>query len=488
MEGFKKENIFKILYVIAAIVFVSPSIDYLFKYKTVFDFRQWFKYLLDDSDRWNQTFLYIAILLVITIIYILIIKYREKLFKNIKQILIYTGVIGFIYLFTIPFMCSDVFYYMGIGRIDSAYNQNPYYTTIKEYVDENKDEVPEIRKDTVLLQGYINDWSEDTTVYGPVWQLVCKGLSFLSFGNLDVGVLIFRLVNLTVHLLNCYLIYKITGKKIFALIYGLNPFVFIEGIMSVHNDIFVVMFTLLSLYFMLKKKKIALSMVALAFATGIKYFSILLAPFILIYYFRKETPLKRFLKCLKFGSVFLIALIIPYLLYIKDFSVLSGMITQQTKIAKSIYIPLTEFFEDVSVSTISLVLLSSFVIIYFFTCLTVLFKKKITFRELMQKYNIFLIVFLFVLITQFQIWYLMWLIPVFMWQKANNVKLIVSILIISEFANTVFLINGEGYQNGTPFVLVLYTLILAAAVIIEKLSNKRKVECFKKAYLKEEEN
>lgn len=481
-----KGNALKILYLIATIVFVVPSISYLINNRTVFDFKQWFKYFLDDSDRGIQTITYIIILLIITILYVLIIKNRKKLFKNIKGVLVYTGVIGFIYLFTIPFMCSDVFYYMGVGRVDAQYNQNPYYTTIKEYVDENKDKNPEIKKDTVLLQGYINDWGDSTVVYGPVWQLICKGVSILSFGDVNIGLLMFKILNLVIHIFNCYLIYKLTGKKIFAIIYGLNPFVLIEAIMAVHNDIFVVMFTLLSLYFMLKKKKIGISMGFLALATAIKYFSVILLPFMLVYYFRKEkTIFNRFAKCMQYGLIFIGIVILPYLFYIRDLNVLSGIITQQTKIAKSIYIPIMQFFENVDIDQLSGLLLKAFVIIYFFSCLRILFKKELTFRYVMQKYNIFLLVFLFVLITQFQIWYLMWLIPVFMWQNANNLKLMVGIWLISEFANTVFLANGEGYTNGTPFVIVMITLILGLAVFIEKQSIKRKIICFKKK-LKEE--
>lgn len=486
----KKTGIFKYLYIIVSLVFILPSLRYLVEHKTVLGFDKWFLFLLNDSSRETQTIQYIFILALITIVYILIIKYRQKLFDNIKKILIFTGIIGLIYVFSIPFTSSDIFYYMGVGRIDSAYGQNPYYTTIREFVDENsksEEQREKLEKDTVLIEANQGDWADTTVVYGPVWQLVCKTLTIFSFGNVDIGLLIFKIVNLIIHIFNCYLIYKLTGKKVFAIIYGLNPFILIEAIMCVHNDIFVILFTLLSLYFMLKKRKLAISMGFLALATGIKYFSIMLLPFMLIYYFRKEKPLIRFVNCLKYGVIFVIVLIIPYLLYIKDFSILSGMLTQQTKIAKSIYIPITEFFKNVTLSDISTFLLYAFAIVYFFTCLTLLFKKKITFSNVTRKYMIFLLIFVFGLITQFEPWYLMWLIPVFMWQSSSNIKLIILIGIIVEFANSVFLLNGEGFENGTPFVLVMYTLILASALVIEKQKNKRKMECFTKR-LKEEKN
>lgn len=477
-NNIKKENILKILYIISSILFIVPSIKYIAKNGTIYKFDEWFKFMLNNSNRESQTIWYIIILSLITIFYILIIKNRNKIFKNIKSIISYVAIIGAIYVFMIPFTCSDVFYYLGVGRIDGTYNQNPYYTTIKEYVDNNKSE--ELTTDTVLMQGYINDWGDTTVVYGPVWQLICKGVSTLSFGNIDIGLLIFKILNLIIHILNCYLIYQITGKKIFALIYGLNPFVLIEGIVCVHNDIFVVLFMLLAIYMVYKKKNILASTIFLGLATGMKYFSILLLPFIIIYYFRKEKPLKRFINCIKYGMIFLVSLLVPYLLYAKDFTILSGMQAQQDKVAKSIYIPISEYFSNISIDKLSSMLLAIFVIIYFFTCLTLLFKKKILFREMMQKYNIFLLIFLFALITQFQPWYLMWLFTSLMWQKPNTLKVMVAIGIIAEFANSVFLLNGEGFTNGTPFVLIMYTLILAVALYIEKQSQIRKNKCYLK--------
>lgn len=53
-----------------------------------------------------------------------------------------------IFIAVIPFTCSDVFYYLGVGRLDSKYHQNPYYTTIKEFVDSG-DNNKYLEQDTV---------------------------------------------------------------------------------------------------------------------------------------------------------------------------------------------------------------------------------------------------------------------------------------------------------------------------------------------------
>ena len=422
----KESIILKILFVLACVMFAVPSIEYYINNKTVFQFDQWFKFLLNNSDRFDQTIIYLIVLTILTILYIILIKNRKKIFKNTKTMFIFIAIIAVIFVAVIPFTCSDVFYYLGIGRINNEYGQNPYYTTIKDFVDAG-DNSQYLSQDTVLAQGYINDWADSTVVYGPIWTLICNIVAGLSFGNIDIGLLVFKMINVIVHICNCYLIYKITNKKIFALIYGLNPFVLIEGIACVHNDMLVVLFILLTLYFLLKRKNLVVSLIFLALATTIKYFPILLLPFIIIYHFRKEKPLKRFGKCIQYGLIFAIFVIIPYILYIRDIEVFAGIFTQQEKLAKSIYIIATEYFESIPnvVNQLKKLLLGAFVIIYAAVCIVLLNKKEISFRNQMRKYEYFLVAFLFLLITNFQPWYILWLFPCMMWQKSEDINTII---------------------------------------------------------------
>ena len=171
--------------------------------------------------------------------------------------MIFVTIISLIFVIVIPFFSSDVFYYLGIGRLDGKYHQNPYYTTIKGYVDNSNSNY---ENDTVLMQGYYNDWSDTTVVYGPIWTLICRMVSLISFGNIDIGLFAFKILNLLIHLCNCYLLYKISNKKIFSLLYGINPFILIEAIAHVHNDIFIIFFTLLAFYFLIKKKNLKLDL------------------------------------------------------------------------------------------------------------------------------------------------------------------------------------------------------------------------------------
>lgn len=466
----KTNKLVKIIFIIASILFAMPSIIYFIQKKTVLQFEPYFQFLYNAQvSRATQTILYIVILAILAVAYFAIVKRRKEIFKNIKEVFIFIAIISLIFVAVLPFTSSDIFYYLGVGRIDSTYHQNPYYTTIKEFVEQGENS-KYLQTDKVLEQGYNNYWADTTVVYGPVWQLVCKLVAGVSFGNIDFALLIFKLLNAFVHLCNCYLIYKISHKKIFTLLYGLNPLVLIEGIACVHNDIFVALFMLLALYFLTQKKNLVATVAFLAIATAIKYFAIILLPFVIIYYFKEEKPLKRFEKCIQYGLIFLIVFAIPYIFYVRDAQVLSGLFVQQEKLAKSFYIILNEYFKgpDIPATTVNHILLGAFTIIYFFTCIVLLNKKEICLRNEMKKANYFVMAFLFLLITNFQPWYVIWLFPLLMWQSSENIKWIPQIAIITEFANSIFLTYGEGWQNGVPFTFILIVGSLGIWIINQK--------------------
>lgn len=476
---YKKSLIY--LFLISCVLFAIPSIIYMVQNKTVFEFEPYFKFLLNNTNRIDQTIIYIIILGLMTFFYWKVIKNRKNIFPTTKKMFIWIAIISIIFIAVLPFMCSDIFYYLGIGRLAGTYDQNPYYVTISDFIEQGNNKQL-LETDTVLGQGYINDWGDTTVVYGPIWTLICQIIGAISFGNIDIGLLVFKIVNTIIHILNAYLIYKISNKKSFTLLYALNPFILIEGISSVHNDIFVVFFVLLALYFLVKKKKIIYTIIFLALATAIKYFTIILLPFVIIYYFRKENTKTRFIKCIEYGLIFLIVLIIPYLIYIQDMQVFAGLFTQQGKLAKSIYIIITEYFTSPEglADTVKNTLLGIFTIIYGAYCIILLNKKGISFRKEMQNANYFIMFFLFFLITNFQPWYIMWLFPLIIWQKEENIKWIIQISLTAEFANSVFLAYSEGWQNGTPFVYILTTLSLVMYIVNIKNKEKRR----KKALVK----
>ena len=114
-------------------------------------------------------------------------------------------------------------------------------------------------------------------------------LSKIAGDNINISLFVFKLFNLIIHLINMYLIYIITNKKkVFALIYGINPFVLFELLSNVHNESLMILFMLCAMYFLIKKKRLIPSIIMLALATTVKYIAILIVPFVVIYFLKDK--------------------------------------------------------------------------------------------------------------------------------------------------------------------------------------------------------
>lgn len=474
-----KKNVLKLSFVFISILFVIPSAIYLITNKTVLNFTEEFCFFLTKNiDNLYQSIAYFVIIFLFILCYYLIIKNRKKIFENEKQIYSFVLIISLIFVFSLPFMSSDVFYYLGVGRLASKYHQNPYYIDIRTYIDANE---INIQNDTVMQKGYNNYWAGTTVVYGAFWTIISTLVSFLSFGNINLGLLIFKLLNVLIHVGNCYLLYKISKKKIFPILYGLNPFILIEGIVNVHNDMFVIFFMLLSLYMLLKEKNLILSILFLALAADIKYFPILLLPFIIIYYYRDKDIKTRLLKCIQYGIIFVIIFIIPYLIYIKDWKVFLGLFEQRNRISKGIYVYISNFFNNPP-NLIDIIKNMSFLIFtmfYIIDCIALLFKKRINMNKIMRLLFKYIIIFIFVLITNFQTWYFIWLVPFLIWQKSENIKLIIQMQIMTLIANIVFLIYSENFYYGIPFFMILFTGILSCIIYNKNKEIENIKKCIK---------
>lgn len=463
-----RKRTIQILLILLSIMFTIPSIIYLIQNKTVYEYDTYFKFLLNlINSKKIQTLIFIILYVLISLIYLALVK-KSKQFKNIKEILILVGIVSIIFAIVLPFTSSDIFYYMGTGELDSRYNQNPYYVSMEEYYTQNQENI----QDEILQKGAVSYWRKTTVVYGPIWTLICKMLTFISFKNITLCLYIFKLANVIAHCINCYLIYKITNKKSFACIYGLNPFILLEGITNVHNDIIVITFILLGLYFLLKKKNLLVATIFLSLATGIKYFAIMLLPiFILTYYKNEENLGKRFKYCLKYGIIFVAILAIAYLIYFRDFNILKAMLVQDTKYTKSLHlITLTYFGTDISV-TLKNIMMIIFILGYVKFAIDLLTQKEINLRKTMQKYNLLLLFFMLVL-TSFQPWYIIWLFATFMWQKPKMIKKIINLSLVSQLGNCAFMLNVESYVYDIYFIGIIVFCYLILDIITEKKERK----------------
>lgn len=383
------------------IMLILPSLKYWIEHKTVLGFDTYFDFTFEtegenksfiekllernnkeiNDEKFYPTLAYIAIFSIISIIYLIILK-RKRIFNNIKKLLLYIGIIGSIFTIMLPWTSSDIFFYMGLGEINSIYKQNPYYVTIKEYFEKN----PDIKNDDIMAQANSNVWAKTTAVYGPLEQLILSAITFISLKNINLCLFLFKIINVILHMLNCYLIYKITKKLKWAIVYGMNPFIFFEFIGNVHNDIILVFFVLLGIYFLLKKKKLIPTIICLAFATGIKYFTVLLLPIAILYHYRNEKKItKKILQCFKYGMLFLLIVALEYIIYAKDLSIITAMMVQTERYYRSIYSGyfLTHRLVFLVPKVRDLLMLTT-IILYFIICIQMLVNKNNRFYKMVR--------------------------------------------------------------------------------------------------------
>ena len=136
---------------------------------------------------------------------------------------------------------------------------------------------------------------------------------------------------------------------------------------------------------------------------------------------------------------------------------------------------LIDYFKDIPniIENTKKVLLGSFVIIYFFICVILLNKKEIKFRTEMKTMNYLIIAFLFLLITNFQPWYIMWIFPFIIWQKADIIKTMIGMSILSQLANCIIIMYEENWHYGTPFIFTLIVGTLMYYIIQKNNRSKR---------------
>mgnify|MGYP004604147373 FL=1 len=456
-------------YIIVSILLVIPSIIYLIRNGTIIGFNLYFNFFLNDkTNKIISTTCYFLLMIVLAVLYIIMIK-SKNIFENISDVIKYIIVINMVFILMTPWTSSDIFYYMGVGELDGEYKQNPYYVTIEQYYSENINDI----NDEIMKQAKENVWANTTVVYGPVSQVIFKIFTQISNKKIDICLLVFKLVNSVIHILNCYLIYVLSKKKIFSLIYGLNPLILIEFIGNAHNDIILVLFVLLAIYFILKKNNLKLSIFFLALATGMKYFSILLLPFLIMYYYRKNKKIKnRILLCIRYGIIFLFLIILEYAFYFKDFSILLGIITQTSKYSKSIYSAILLKNEELMI-LLRTIVMCLFLVYYIKTFIEMLIEDKIKWRNIIKEYNNILFLALLML-TTFQQWYLIWLFPTLIWEKRKKINNLVAITIITELANTIYMYKSECYIYDGIFIGIIIIFMFFKIVFDKIIINYKK--------------
>lgn len=173
-------------------------------------------------------------------------------------------------------LSKDVFDYIVQGRLLAVQRVNPF--TIPA------DRFPE--DEFVRAMG----WPQFTTLYGPGWVSTAGILAFVSPASLAGSVVVYKVLFLLAHLLNGALVGAIRrgwGRRALEgeILYLWNPLILAQVAGDAHNDVFLMMWVLLGLFFWQRATALGaafervIGVVCLSVSVLIKYVT---APFLLL--------------------------------------------------------------------------------------------------------------------------------------------------------------------------------------------------------------
>lgn len=186
-------------------------------------------------------------------------------------------------LFTYPINATDIFRYVIRGRIASVYGQNPFVVPAASFTSDP----------FILLTG---EWANETSPYGPVWELVAAGLTAISGDSLLVGVLLFKLLALACFSIMTALIWSLLPKNhsrvAYTLLWAWNPALFLIFVVDGHNDAVMLLWLVLG-YWLARRGCVVSGFLVMSLAALTKPIAILALPFFFLEFFRHMAASRR---------------------------------------------------------------------------------------------------------------------------------------------------------------------------------------------------
>ena len=202
-------------------------------------------------QRFWSVLVYIFIILLLFYFYVYFQKKKINVLKT-------AFLIGMITLFSYPFLSHDFFNYLFDAKILTFYGKNPYQFSALDFPNDSW---------TRFMH-----WTHRTYPYGPTFLPITLIPSFLSFGKFFLAFVLFKLTWFLFYFLMVYFSYK-TDKK-WSVVLAFHPLIIVEGLINNHNDLIALSFSVLAVYFLIKKRDKLVSAFFFVLGGGIKYFSL----------------------------------------------------------------------------------------------------------------------------------------------------------------------------------------------------------------------
>src|SRR5262249_11244574 len=136
-------------------------------------------------------------------------------------------------------------------------------------------------------------WLDIPVPYGFLFSLLARGIAWLGHGNLWLTLGLFSLLNLLMHAGTALVLWKAatalphTRGKVLLYIYCWNPFIVLQNLADLHNDVIVGFLVVLAAYLLLKGRAVW-TLPLLVAAALIKYATLVLIPFALLFLLRSK--------------------------------------------------------------------------------------------------------------------------------------------------------------------------------------------------------
>lgn len=253
----KKINLILTNYFFLLLIFIFYSYFLVDPNFTLFNHSLWtdFRNFVINIGYYRRDLSWMIYLFLILLLFF----FHHQLTKNYQKlnlrILIFS--LGFLTLFSYPFLSHDFFNYMFDARIFTYYNKNPYLYKALDFP-----------SDSWLR---FMHWTHRSYPYGPVFLLISFLPSFLSFGKFILNFFLFKLIWIMFFIVSIYLLNKLNKK--WAVFFATHPLVIIEGLINAHNDLVALSLAIFGIYLLVKEKKI-FSRILFLLSAGIKYLTI----------------------------------------------------------------------------------------------------------------------------------------------------------------------------------------------------------------------
>ncbi|MFR0822203.1 MAG: hypothetical protein ACLU84_02710 [Clostridia bacterium] len=117
-----KKQMLVVFYIAISAIFALPSVIYLLQNHSVYRFIYMYSYTfttaLTSSEYILNALMFMGIWITLSILYYLLLKYHTAIFKNVKQILLFSSIVGILFVAIIPCTSLDVYSYIAnrMGR------------------------------------------------------------------------------------------------------------------------------------------------------------------------------------------------------------------------------------------------------------------------------------------------------------------------------------------------------------------------------------